>query len=154
MSSILAGLVLLVLAIGVSLWVGRHSSPVARAVLVGSALAISALLFLPTWVLRRLAGRDLVESLQGAAQTVSLTLPDVIHFVAFVVLAVLLWTLRPDLRGWRAIAVLAVLAVAAELTQVLTGNREPRVVDVLLNLAGAGVGLAVARLFMRPVRTG
>ncbi|GAB2619345.1 VanZ family protein [Novilysobacter erysipheiresistens] len=150
----LAALVLLILVIVVSLWVGRHSSPVARAVLVGSALAISALLFLPTWVLRRIAGRERVESLQAAAQTMSLTLPDIVHFVAFAALAALLWTLRPDLRGWRGVAVLMVLAVAAELTQVLTSRREPRLGDVAINLVGAAVGVLLARMFVRPARSG
>lgn len=154
MSGVLAALVLLVLVIGVSLWVGRCSDPVARGMLVASALAISALLFLPTWLLRRVAGRDRVEWLQEAMQAVSLTLPDVVHFVAFVALAVVLWALRPDLRGWRAVAVLVVLAVAAELTQVLTARREPRFGDVVLNLVGVGVGLVLARLFVRPARSG
>lgn len=145
---------LLILVVVVSLWVGRRSSPVARAVLVGSALAISALLFLPTWVLRRIAGRERVESLQAAAQTMSLTLPDIVHFVAFAALAALLWTLRPDLRGWRGVAVLLVLAVAAELTQVLTSRREPRLSDVAINLVGAAVGVLLARMFVRPARSG
>lgn len=154
MSGVLAGLVLLILVLAVSLWVGRHSSRWGRGVLVASALAISALLFLPTWVLRRVAGRDLVHALGDAAQTMSLTLPDIVHFLAFVVLAVLLWTLRADLRGWRGVALLGVLAVAAEATQVLTAGREPRIGDVILNLVGVGAGLLLARMFVRPVRTG
>lgn len=154
MSGLLTGLVLLVLALAVSLWVGRHSSPLGRAVLVGTALAISALLFMPTWVLRRVAGRELVDALGDTARSMSLQLPDVVHLLAFVVLAVLLWTLRTDLRGWRGVALLTVLAVAAEATQVLTANREPRIGDVVLNLIGVGVGLLLARVFVPPGRPG
>ncbi len=150
----LEDVLLLALVLAVSLWVGRRSGPVARAVLVVAALTISALLFLPTWVLRRVAGRDLIASLHDAAGTVSLTLPDAVHLVAFMGLAVLLWTLRPDLRGWRVVAVLVVLAVASELTQVLTAGREPRLGDVIVNLIGAGIGLVLARLFVRPASSG
>ncbi len=150
----LEDMLLLALVLAVSLWVGRHSGLVARAVLVVSALAISALLFMPTWVLRRMAGRDLIASLHDAAEMVSLTLPDAVHLIAFGVLAVLLWTLRPDLRGWRVVAVLVVLAVASELTQVLTAGREPRLGDVFVNLIGGGIGLVLARLFVRPASSG
>ena len=154
MTGVLTGLVLLLLALVVSLWVGRHSSPLGRAILVGTAMAISALLFMPTWVLRRVAGRDLVDALSDTARSMSLQLPDVVHLLVFVVLAVLLWTLRADLRGWRGVVLLVVLAVAAEITQVLTSNREPRIGDVILNLVGVGVGLVLARVFVPPVRSG
>ncbi|MGY1425102.1 VanZ family protein [Lysobacter sp. A289] len=136
--------VLLALALGVSLWLGRGSGRSGQVLLVLSALAISALLFLPTAWLQTAAGPSLMSSLEVVAARLSWELSDAVHFLIFVWLALLLRVLRRDLRGWRGIAVLLVLAVAAELTQGLTSGREVRLDDVAINLLGAGTGLLLA----------
>ncbi|QOY62005.1 VanZ family protein [Lysobacter sp. H21R4] len=139
--------VLLALAVGVSLWLGRGSGRrPGRALLVMSALAISALLFLPTAWLQTAAGPGGMASLEAIAARVSWDLSDAVHFLIFVWLALLLRLLRRDLRGWLGIAVLLVLAVAAELSQGLTSAREVRLDDVCINVFAAGTGLLLAEV--------
>lgn len=140
----LIDVLLLVLVLVVSAWIARGSHPAARLVLLGSSLGISAALFLPASFLAEVAGADGLSWLESVASTFSWTLSDGAHFVAFLWLAVVLWTLRPDLRGWRAIAWLGVLAVAAELVQGLTVERSVRTADVGVNLLGAAIGVTIA----------
>lgn len=136
--------VLVALALGVSLWLGRGSGRLGRWLLVLSALAISALLFLPTGWLRTAMGPGVMASLEAFAAQWSWELSDAVHFLVFAWLAFLLRVLRRDMRGWRGVAVLVVLAVAAELTQGLTAGRQVRLDDIAINLLGAGVGLVLA----------
>ncbi|HEU4773597.1 MAG TPA: VanZ family protein [Lysobacter sp.] len=140
----LTDVVLLALALGVSLWLGRGSGRPGQVVLVLSALGVSALLFLPTAWLQTAAGPGLMASLEAMAARLSWELSDAVHFLIFVWLALLLRVLRRDLRGWLGVVVLLVLAVAAELTQGLTSAREVRLDDVAINLLGAGTGLLLA----------
>ena len=135
----LAAAVLLVTA-----WLGRGAAPRARLALWLSALLVSAGMFLPMDGLRALVPPAVLLSMESAAGAVSWTLPDVAHLIAFAWLAMALWTLRPDLRGWRVVAALVVLAVASELVQGLTVDRQMRIGDVAINLLGAGAGLLAA----------
>lgn len=144
----LADGVLLTLALAVGLSIGRRSSRATRMVLLGSALMISAAFFLPSSLLRAVLGPGALASLESVAGVFSWELADVVHFIAFLWLALMLWTLRPDLRGWRAVAGLLVLASAAELVQGLTVERSPRLDDVAVNLLGAGCGLLLAVVYL------
>lgn len=135
---LLAAAVLLVTA-----WLGRRAAPRAQMTLWLSALVVSAGMFLPMNELRALMPASVLRSLESAVAALSWSLADVAHLVAFAWLAILLWTLRPELRGWRTVVVLAILAVAAELMQGLTAEREAGVGDVGVNLLGAGLGLGL-----------
>lgn len=132
----------------VSAWLGYRAAPKARVVLWLSALLISAAMFLPSTVLRGLVGAESLASIDSAISAMSLSLASTVHFIAFLWLSLMLWTLRPDWRGWRVVAVLAVLAVAGELMQGLSVERSPRIVDVGVNLLGAGAGLLLAVVLM------
>lgn len=138
---LLAACVLLVTA-----WLGRGAGPRARLALWASALLVSAAMFLPMDGLRANVPPAVLLSMESAAGALSWTLPDVVHLVAFAWLAMALWTLRPDLRGWRAVTALLVMAVASasELVQGLTVDRQMRIGDVAVNLLGAGAGLLIA----------
>lgn len=136
--------VLLVLVAAVSLWLGRGAGRFGRVLLVISALVISALFFLPSSSLRTAAGPGIVGSLYAFVGKLSWDLPDAVHFVIFIWLAMLLRLLRRDLRGWRGLVVLLVLSGAAEATQALTDTREARLSDVVTNLMGAGVGVLLS----------
>ncbi|GHD67425.1 hypothetical protein GCM10007164_07420 [Luteimonas padinae] len=133
---ILAALVLLVG--GVLAW---RSGPLARVVLFLSAVVTSAMLFLPGSQLTAIIGKDAVRTLNRMVADTPWTLSDWLHFAIFVWLGLMLWLGRADLRGWKAWALVVVLAVAAEVAQGLTPERSPRVDDVLLNLAGGMAGL-------------
>ena len=135
----LAACVLLVTA-----WLGRGTAPQAQLALWVSALLVSAGMFLPMDVLRAAMPPAALLSMESAAHARSLTLTGVAHFVAFAWLAMALWALRPDLRGWRAVAALVLLAVASELVQGLTVDRQMRMDDVATNLLGAAAGLLLA----------
>ena len=69
-----------------------------------------------------------------------------VHFLIFLWLGLLLWLGRADLRNWKGWALVIALAAGAELAQGLAPNREPRLGDVFLNVAGgmAGILLAIA----------
>lgn len=140
---ILANVLLAVAVLLVTAWLGRRAGPRAQLALWGSALLISAGMFLPLSGLRALMPASLLLSLESAVGALSWTLADLVHLVAFAWLAILLWTLRPDLRGWKTLASLAILAVAAELVQGLTAEREAGIADVGINLLGAGLGLVL-----------
>ena len=128
----------------VTVWVGRGATPPAQLALWLSALLVSAGMFLPMDGLRAVVPPALLLAMESAAGAVSWTLPDVAHLIAFSWLAMALWTLRPDLRGWRAVTALVVLAVASELVQGLTVDRQMRIGDVATNLLGAVAGLLAA----------
>lgn len=135
----------LVLCMGVVL-AGRTSRR-ARPLVFISALIVSALLFLPGEQITGAIGKDSVAMLRDFAGRTPWKLSDWTHFVIFVWLGLLVWLCRPDLRGWLAWGLVVVLAVAAELAQGLAPSREPRLDDVLLNLAGGMIGLVLGILF-------
>lgn len=132
---------LAVLALGVGLALAWRSGRVARIVLFASAIFVSGLLFLPGSQLTAIIGKDAVRGLTRLAAATPWSVSDWMHFVIFAWLGLLLWVGRVDLRGWRAWILVVVLAVAAELAQGLAPDRESRLDDVLLNLAGGMVGL-------------
>lgn len=136
--------ILVALALGVSLWLGRSSGRFGQGLVMLSALGISALLFLPTGWLQVAAGPSVMALLEAIAARWSWELSDAVHLLVFVWLALLLRVLRRDLRGGRGVVVLLILAVAAELTQELTAGREARLDDIVINLLGAGAGLVLA----------
>lgn len=140
----LADLPIVVAVLLVTAWLGHRTARWAQVVLWLSALAVSAAMFLPMTELRALPPPDVLRWLESTVSAVSWTLPDVAHFIAFGWLAMVLWMLRPDLRGWRTVAILLALAVASELMQGLTIERQMRIGDVGFNLLGAGVGLVLA----------
>src|SRR5690606_24891868 len=127
---------LAVLALGVGLVLAWRSGPVARVALFVSALVVSAMLFLPGGQLAGLIGKDATKALKAGVAGTPWELSDWVHFVIFAWLGFLLWVGRTDLRGWKAWGLLVVLAVAAEVAQGLAPGREPRLDDVMLNLAG------------------
>ncbi|WP_065571669.1 VanZ family protein [Microbacterium oleivorans] len=59
-----------------------------------------------------------------------------------------LWLGRP----WRALAIAVVVSASAELVQVLLPARMPSLRDVLANAAGAGAGVLIVWLLIRPSR--
>lgn len=135
-----------VLALVVGLFLARRARPLVAAVLFVSAIVVAALLFLPGSQLAFLIGNDGNRVLNRLAATTPWSVAEWMHVLIFAWLGLLLWLGRPDLRGWKAWLVVVILAVASELAQGLTPGREPKVEDVLLNLAGgiAGVLLAIA----------
>lgn len=146
-----ADLLLAVMALAVGLALAWRSVPAARAALFVSALLVAGLLFLPGSQLAALAGEDALGGLTRLAARTPWTVSDWMHFVIFAWLGLLLWLGRPDLRGWKGLGAIVVLAVAAELAQGLSADREPRVDDVLLNLVGGAVGVALG-LAVRAMR--
>ena len=131
-------------ALAVALWLGARSSLRARLLLCGSALLVSAALFLPLSLLRAAVPAPLMHALDAIARALHIDVPELAHLLIFGWLAIALWTLRPDLRGWRTVAVLLLLAVSSELLQALTVERTPGVGDVGLDLLAAAVGLGLA----------
>ena len=140
-----ADLLLAVLALGVAIFLGRGSHPLVAALLVVSALAVSAVLFLPTAMLAGLVGMERVHGLYDLTRATPLDPPEWIHLIVFAWLGFLLWLARRDIRNWRGVALVAALGIAAELSQWLTDGRQPKVEDAALNVLGglAGVLLAV-----------
>ena len=144
-------LAVLVLAVGVSL--ARRTRPLARLALFGSALVVSGLLFLPGGQIARLVGKAVVSEVRRLAAFTPWGPSDWTHFALFAWLGLLLWLGRADLRGWKAWALLLVLAVAAELLQVFAPERSVRADDALLNIAGGMAGLLLA-MGIRACHTG
>lgn len=134
-------IVLAALALVVGVALAWRSGPGARLLLFVSAVLVSAMLFLPGSQLTALIGKDTVKALERVVADTPWRLSDWLHFVIFAWLGMLLWLGRKDLRGWKAWGLVVVLAVAAEVAQMLTPQRSPRVDDVLLNLTGGMVGL-------------
>lgn len=146
-------LLLGVLVLGVGVWLARRGRPLVRVALFGSALLVSALLFLPGAQITGAVGPDGIAWMRRTAAQTPWNVSEWVHFLVFLWLGVLLWLGRPDLRNWKGWAMVIVLAVAAELVQDLAPGRSPRLDDVLLNLAGgmAGVlvGIGLRRLWKR-----
>lgn len=139
-------LAVLVLVVGIALAWG--SAPWARYILFGLALLVSALLFLPGEQLTTLIGPDGLRRLNALAGRTRWTLSDWTHVLIFIWLGLMLWLGRSDLRGWKGLGVMGGLAVAAELAQVWARGRSPRLSDVVLNLSGALVGVALAVMLL------
>lgn len=131
-------------ALAVAACLGASARPRARLVLFISALLISAALFLPLTLLRASLPLPVMRALESLAHALHATVPELAHLLIFSWLAWALWTLRPDWRGWRTIAVLVVLAIGSELAQGLTVERHPRVSDVGIDLLAEAVGLVIA----------
>lgn len=139
-------LLLTALALAVAIFLARGSHPVVAALLVASALGVSAILFLPTPILADWFGMDRVYRLYELTRSTPLDPPEWIHLFAFAWLGLLVWLARRDVRNWRGIALMVVLGIGAELSQWLTGGRMPKVEDAALNVLGglAGVLLGCA----------
>lgn len=133
---------LVVAVLATSVWLARGAGLAARTILLLSSLVVSAGLFLPSATLRASAGPGVLASLSAA---IGLTQVEALaHLVLFTWLALCVWLLRPDIRGWKAVLALLLLAVAAELMQSLTGGRSTRMDDIALNLLGVGTGILAA----------
>lgn len=138
-----ADLLLAVLALGVAFYLARGTHPVVAALLVVSALIVSAILFLPTPVVTGWVGMDRVNYLYHLARRTPLYSSDWVHVIAFTWLGLLIWLGRRDLRSWRGALAIGALAIAAEVGQWLADGREPSVWDAVLNLFGAAIGIAL-----------
>lgn len=134
-------LILAVLALAVGVALAWRSGPAVRVVLFASALAISAMLFLPGSQLTSIIGKDAVQAMNRLVAKTPWSLSEWLHFAIFAWLGLMLWLGRADLRGWKAWGFIVVLAVAAELAQGLAPERSPKINDVFLNLAGGMAGL-------------
>lgn len=139
-----ADVLLAVLSLGVALLLARGSHPVVATLLVASALAVSAVLFLPTRVLIQWFSIDRVHYLYGLTRATPLDPPEWIHLFAFAWLGFLVWLARRGMRNWRGIALVAALCAAAELAQWLADGREPQAEDAALNVLGGLVGMLLA----------
>ncbi|HEY4530685.1 MAG TPA: VanZ family protein [Luteimonas sp.] len=139
-------MLLAILALGVAILLARGSHPVVGTLLVGSALGVSAILFLPTQMLGAWFGMDHVHRLYGLTRSTPLDPPEWIHLLAFAWLGLLIRLARTDLRNWRGLVLVAALGVAAELSQWLTDGRQPRVEDAALNVAGGLAGILLAQV--------
>lgn len=139
-----ADLLLAVLALGFAVLLARGSHPVVALLLIASALGVSAILFLPTAMLGDWFGMDRVHRLYGLTRSTPLDPPEWIHLSAFAWLGLLIWLARKDLRGWRGVALVGGMGVAAELSQLLTGGRQARMEDAAFNVLGGMAGIVVA----------
>ncbi|MBB1472217.1 VanZ family protein [Luteimonas sp. MC1782] len=152
--NVVSDLALAVLVLAVGWFLARRGSIFARVLIFGSALLISALLFLPGPQISGAVGADGLIFLRQLAAHTPWGVSEWVHFLIFMWLGFLLWLVRADLRGWKAWTLVAVLSVGAELAQDLAPGRAPRLDDVLLNLAGgmAGIllGIALRRLRKGP----
>lgn len=135
---------LAVLALGVAIQLARGSHPLAGALLIASALAVSTVLFFPTAILIDWFGIERVHRLYGLARATPLNPPEWVHVFAFGWLGLLVWLARRGLRNWRGVAFISMLAVAAELAQWLADGREPSLEDAGLNLLGGLLGILLA----------
>lgn len=142
----LGDLLLVFLALGVSAGLAWRAGRIWRVLLFASALLVSASLFFPGARLAAIVGPDVIAALEALAARTPWRLSAWLHFLIFAWLGLLVWLARPDLRGRKGIALLVVLAVAAELAQGLTATREMRVGDVVLNLMGCAVGIGVGAM--------
>jgi hypothetical protein len=138
--------VVLSLSILVAVFLAWGARPLARVLLVVVALLFAAVLYLPGGTLSSAVGPQVMSGLAAVARWFAVPLALLGHLVGFALLAVVLWWLRPDWRGWRCVAVLLVLAVGSELAQLLTVTRGARVEDAVANLCGVVVGLLVVGL--------
>ncbi|PJJ96603.1 hypothetical protein CO641_12085 [Lysobacteraceae bacterium NML91-0213] len=139
-----ADVLLAVLALGVAIFLSRGSRLLVAALLIASALAVSAMLFLPTPLLTGLLGADCVQRLYGLTRSTPLDPPEWIHLLAFAWLGLLVWLARKDVRNWRGVVLVIALGVAAELSQRLTDGRQPKLEDAALNVLGGLTGMLLA----------
>ena len=144
---------LAVLALGAAFLLARGSHLLAGVLLVASALAISALLFLPTPLLSDWAGAERIEVLDRLAGRTLLPAPEWVHIIAFAWLGLLVWLGRGDLRTPRGIVLVAVFALVAELAQWLAGGREPSLWDAALNVVWGAIGIGIASTWLWAWRT-
>lgn len=140
----LSDLILAALALAAGLLMAWRSTPCTRPLVFGSALLISALLFMPGAQITGAIGKDAVTMLRRLASRTPWDVSDWTHFIVFAWMGLLLWLARPDLRGWKAWGLVLGLAVAAELAQGLAPARSPRVDDALLNVTGGMLGILLA----------
>ena len=145
-------LLLGVMVLGIAWFLARRGRPLVRALVFLSALVVSALLFLPGGFIRRTVGRDALTVMGDLAAHTPWAVAEWVHFLIFLWLGLLLWLGRSDLRNWKGWGLMTVLAVGAEMAQALAPNREPRMGDVLLNLAGGVAGIALAILLRKLLR--
>ena len=145
-------LLLGVMVLGVAWFLARRGRPLVRGLVFLSALLVSALLFLPGGFIRRTVGRDALTVMGDLAAHTPWAVAEWVHFLIFLWLGLLLWLGRADLRNWKGWALVGVLAVAAEAAQALAPAREPRLDDVLLNLAGGMAGVLLAILLRKLFR--
>ena len=139
-------LLLGVLVLAVGWFLARRCRPLVRALVFASALVVSALLFLPGSQILAFVGADGIGLMRRLAAPTPWDVAEWVHFLIFLWLGLLLWLGRADLRNWKGWALVIALAAGAELAQGLAPNREPRLGDVFLNVAGgmAGILLAIA----------
>lgn len=146
-------LLLGVMVLVIAWFLARGGRPLVRGLVFLSALVVSGLLFLPGALIRRTVGRDALTVMGDLAARTPWAVAEWVHFLIFLWLGLLLWLGRSDLRNWKGWGLVMALSAGAEMAQALAPHREPRVEDVLLNLAGgmAGILLAIGlrRLFRR-----
>lgn len=140
------------LAFAVAILLARGSHPVVAALLIASALAVSAVLFLPTKVLGGWFGMDRVHRLYGLTRGTPLDPPEWIHLVAFAWLGFLIWLARRHARNWRGALIVAALGIAAETSQWLTDGRQPKLEDAALNVMGGLAGVLLAWMWCAVAR--
>lgn len=138
-----ADLLLVVLVVGVATFLARGSHLLVGVLLVVTALALSAILFLPTGMLVEWIGRGWMDRMYGWTRGTPWDPPEWIHLLAFLWLGFLLWMTRPATRSWWGLALIVVLAGGAELAQELARGRTPNLEDVILNVVGALLGVAM-----------
>ena len=141
-----ADVLLAVLALGVAILLARGSHPIVAVLLVVSALAVSAMLFLPTPMLGDWFGMGRVHRLYGLTRLTPLDPPEWIHLFAFAWLGLLVWLARKDVRNGWGVLLVAAFGVAAELSQWLTDGRQPKLEDAALNVVGGLAGVLLAHL--------
>lgn len=139
----LSDAVLAVLALMVGIALAWRAGPRLRLVVFGSAIVVSGLLFMPGEQIAGVVGPKGLRALKTLAARTHWDVSEWTHFLIFAWLGLLLWLARADFRGWKGWALVAGLAVAAEVAQGLAPAREPRLDDVLLNLAGGMVGVVL-----------
>lgn len=139
-----ADVLLAVLAMGVAVLLARGSHPLVQLLLVASALAVSAILFLPTAMLADLIGMPRVDRLYGFTRGTPLDPPEWIHVAAFAWLGGLVWLARPGWRTWQGAGGILLMCAAAEVAQWLADGRQPGVGDAALNMVGGLAGILLA----------
>lgn len=132
------------MVLGIAWFLARRGRPLVRVLVFLSALVVSALLFLPGGSIHRAVGRDVVTAMGDLAAHTPWAVAEWVHFLIFLWLGLLLWLGRSDLRNWKGWGLMMLLAVGAEMAQALAPNREPRLGDVMLNLAGGMAGILLA----------
>jgi len=110
-------------------------------VLWSSTASVLAAMLLSSAAMAKLVGPDVLAALLRLDQALPWSSSVVFHFLAFAWLAFAVWTLRPDLRGRRALVLLAMLASGAEVLQGLVSDRSSNWNDVFVNLLGSSMGL-------------